>query len=367
MIVRPPQPPPPEPEPDSLDQQVDWMTYSHHELYRMVHDGLDLAGAIAVSANWARLGDSLGEIGDELNQIVQAFEHVWQGEAADQAVHAVSSLATWATEAGGLATEVSGCITIEVDNATRARNGMPAPLVGPSLPPHLPPHPGPIPAAGGTLAASAFTGGDFAMAPLLITDQTAIARERNAAHRQAAETMEQFQTESREVYRTVPGFSAPKIGPKPPGGEENPPAPQPTPPQQAPSEPSPSRSPAVAEPVAGRSSPVASPGPVATPGPVAAPGPVSTPAQPGPGPAPGQPGAEPARPAAAASAAAAEVNRPGGSSMGGMPMGGMGGGRKAEDLERKSPAYVKEDEDLWGLGDQVVAPPVIGEDQGRRA
>ena len=53
--------------------------------------------------------------------------------------------------------------------------------------------------------------------------------------------------------------------------------------------------------------------------------------------------------------------------MGGMPMGGMGGARKEEDLERKSPAYVKEDEDLWGLGDQVVAPPVIGEDQGRRA
>lgn len=52
--------------------------------------------------------------------------------------------------------------------------------------------------------------------------------------------------------------------------------------------------------------------------------------------------------------------------MGGMPMGGMGGASKGgEDLERKSPAYVKEDEDLWGLDDHVVAPPVIGEDQGR--
>ena len=48
-----------------------------------------------------------------------------------------------------------------------------------------------------------------------------------------------------------------------------------------------------------------------------------------------------------------------------MPMGGMGGARKEEDLERKSPTYLKEDEDLWGLGDHVVAPPVIGEDQGR--
>jgi hypothetical protein len=351
MIMRPPQPPlPPEPVPDSLDEQVDWMTYPHQELYRMVHDGLDLAGATAVSANWARLGDSLGEIGDELNRIVRAFEHAWQGEAADQATHAVSSLATWAAEAGGLATEVSGCITIEVDNATRARNGMPAPLVAPSLP-------GPIAAADGTAAASAFTGGDFAMAPLLLSDQTAIVREQQAAHRQAAETMEQFQTESREVYHTVPRFSAPKIGPKPPGGEENPPAPAPTTPQRAPAEPA-SEQAAVSEPVAGKSSPVGSPRAAVTPGPVAAP------AQPGPGPAPG---ADPARPAAAAPATSTGANRPGGTPMGGMPMGGMGGGRKGEDLERKSPAYVKEDEDLWGLGDQVVAPPVIGEDQGRRA
>ena len=35
----------PEPVPGSLDEPVDWMTYSHQEMYRMVHDGLDLTGA----------------------------------------------------------------------------------------------------------------------------------------------------------------------------------------------------------------------------------------------------------------------------------------------------------------------------------
>lgn len=370
MSFAPSPPPPPEPVPDSLDEPVDWMTYSHQEMYRMVHDGLDLAGATAVSADWARLGEALGDIGDELNRIVQAFADAWQGDAADQAVHAVSSLGTWAGEAGALATEVSGCITIEVDNAMRARNAMPAPVAAAPLP-HPGPGPGPrrvpMPAADGTVAASAssaFSGGDFALAPMLVADQAAIVNQRAAAHREAAETMQQFQTDSRDVYHTVPRFSAPKIGPKPPGSEENPPAPQPTPPQQAPTEPAPAPGPG------GASGPGSGPGPGSSPGPVAGKPPVAGPAPaPGPGAAPGQPGAgavDQSRPATAP--AAASANKPGGGMpMGGMPMGGMGGARKEEDLERKSPSYMKEDEDLWGLEDQVVAPPVIGEDQGRRA
>lgn len=211
--------PEPEPVPDSLDEPVDWMTYSHQELYRMAHNGIDLAGATTVAANWARLGDALGEIGDELNRIVQDFTHAWQGDAADQAVHAVSSLADWSGDAGGLATQVSGCVSIEVDNAMRARNAMPAPITPPKLP-----GPGPMPA--------------------LLTDQNAFVSRQHAAHRQAAETMEQFQADSRDVYHTVPRFSAPKVGPKPLGSVDNPPAPEPapTPPQQAPPEPAPPRS-----------------------------------------------------------------------------------------------------------------------------
>ena len=179
----------PEPVPGSLDEPVDWMTYSHQEMYRMVHDGLDLTGATAVSAGWARLGEALGEIGEELDKIVRDFANAWQGEAADQAAHAVAALAGWAGDAGGLATQVSGCITIEVDNAMRARNAMPAPVPPPG-------QPGPIPqvspAADGTRAASAFTGGDFAQAPTLLTDQNAFVSNQFAAHREAAETMEQF-------------------------------------------------------------------------------------------------------------------------------------------------------------------------------
>ena len=48
-----------------------------------------------------------------------------------------------------------------------------------------------------------------------------------------------------------------------------------------------------------------------------------------------------------------------------MPMGGLGGAGREEDLERLSPDYLKEDEDIWGLDEQTVAPPVIGEERGR--
>jgi hypothetical protein len=41
-------------------------------------------------------------------------------------------------------------------------------------------------------------------------------------------------------------------------------------------------------------------------------------------------------------------------------MGGAGS-RGDDDTERTSPDYLKEDEDLWGLDEQPVAPPVIGD------
>jgi hypothetical protein len=338
-----------EPVPDSLDENVDWMTYPHRELYRMVHEGLDLAGATTVSANWARLGEGLGEIGDALARIGQAFADAWQGDAADQARHAVSSLSEWAQRAGAGAVEVSGCITVEVDNAMHARNAMPPPpptTPAPAPPGHV------VPAD--SVAPNAFTSPGFGQAGDLLVDQTALRAARLEAHRQAAETMDRFQAGSLEVYGTVPQFAPPRIGPKPPGLDNPPPArPRPEPP------PSPSPQP---PPVAIRPVPPA-PGESAAPRAGAPPRPVS--------PAPGQgsgvravPPAEtpaPGRPAAVAQEPTTGTGRP--APMGGMPMGGAAAG--GEDRERKRPAYLKEDRDIFGLEEQVVAPPVIGEERGR--
>jgi len=338
---RPPKAPVPEPEPDSLDEQVDWMTYSHPELYAMVHNGLDLTGAMSVSATWARLGDELADIGDELTRLLTATAQAWEGESAELARGSVSALADWSRETGTRTTEVSGCVTIQVDNATTARNAMPKP-----------PYPVDPKGPAVTPMDAAFTSGDFASAAPLVADPAKYSSRERALHQQAASTMRQFQESSRDVYATVPRFVPPDLRKMPSGGRTEPvPQPQPPTPTGQP-QPQPQPTAPAATPVTGGGAPVTSPGPAertATPGP-------GSPLAPGRGAGAAEPTA--ARPAAAPSPAATHSSG-GGAGMG-VPMGGAPGGSGGEDTERKRKRYLEEDDDIWGVADTVM-PPVIGE------
>lgn len=326
----PPYPLPPEPDPESLDVTVDWMTYSHHELYQMVHSGLDLTGAMAVSAQWARLGEELADIGAELGALVDAAATSWEGEAADLARDTLAGLTHWAADAGTLATKVSGCVSIEVDNATNARDEMPAPPPRPTDP----------------AAASSFTSGGFADAAMLTADPAGPVGAEKALHAQAARAMERFQQSSREVYGTVPQFSPPQVGLQLLAGPGDP---RPTPPQPRPQPESPT-------PVPGTSrGPVAdapSAGGPARGGAAAEPPARAVPPPPPPTPRPGT-----AEPTAAPNRSTAASGRPG---VSGMPAG-VGGSRGGEDTQRTTASYLKEDEDVWGMDEQPVTPPVIGE------
>lgn len=358
---RPPRPPVPEPEPDSLDAQVDWMTYSHPELYDMVHSGIDLTGAMAVSAKWARLGDELADIGQELSRLLSTTAQAWEGETADLAKESVAALADWSSETGTLATEVSGCITIQVDNVATARNAMPKPPY-PYLPMPMPtptplpmPMPRPLPMPVVPSQASAFTSGEFGVAAPLVADSMVYTSRERALHQQAAETMATFQTNSRDVYATVPQFAPPDLR-KMPFGDPPPLPPQPQPPTPNPQPPVPS--PFVGGPGGGGPG-GGSGGSGAAPGPGRAAGP-GTPLAPGAGSGAGASEQTGTRPAAAA---AARGGAPvAGAPMGGMPMGGASSG--ADDTERKG-KYLQKDADLWGV-DERVMPPVIGE-ANRRA
>jgi len=53
-------------EPSELGEKVDWMTYTHQELYDMVHTGVDLTSAASVKDNWTKLGTTLADVKDEL-------------------------------------------------------------------------------------------------------------------------------------------------------------------------------------------------------------------------------------------------------------------------------------------------------------
>ncbi|TDQ04943.1 PPE family protein [Labedaea rhizosphaerae] len=310
--------PGPEPTPTDLDQPVDWMTYQHAELYRMVHEGVDLDGATDVSARWAALGEDLEQLSRDLAAAVAQVEHAWEGPAADSARESVNHLVNWTKDTGVGALEASGCVTREINNLAHARRAMPAPFAPPV----------------DTITPDTFNGDDFVSVAAISSDNTQVLHERREAHKQAAGVMQEFQGGSREVYGTVPAFSSPyhrpRIAPKPEPRPEPPPH---TPPQDS------TQDPAPRTPVAPRALPAE---------PLEA-----APAAPGPS------GGPPVPAAAAAHEDRPEQRSTGpGRSMGMVP--GMGGARREEDQERKAPKYLEADDDLWGSAGQV-APPVIGE------
>ncbi|SMC98090.1 hypothetical protein [Kibdelosporangium aridum] len=349
MTVRAPLPwPKPEPQPtpgeDALYDNVDWMTFTHEQLYEMVHQGIDVSGANAVAAKWAMLGTAMQEIGDELAKALAASLEAWQGAAADQARGSLAALSAWSTDAGVTARDVSALVAQEASNAENARRTMPEPVA--TFRPAIP-----IPANATSPMSAAFES-----AVDIVKDPHGPTHTQHAAHQEAAQVMQQFQTASQEVYGTVPQFAPPdtrgiyrlpeSVPPAPPPQPPQPPQPQPVPPVAVP--PPPTRGPVVA----GGSGPASPVAPVQPPPPAARP-----PAAPG-GAAVPLP-VEESRPAPRVAPAVSS----GGGGMSMSPMGMAGGGSKEEDQERKAPKYLEGDPELFRIADRL-APPVIGEENG---
>lgn len=335
---------PTEPEPSDLDEQIDWLTYPHQQLYDMVHNGVDLAGATHVAAGWATLAESLSSIGDRLGAELAASVHGWQGASADQARNAIGTLVSWAQDTGDAANAMAGCLARQVDNVQTARSAMPAPVPATVVtPPHEVVPPGfPVPGAapGGTETSSA---GSFAAGPGLALSPIGNLGEQQAAHQQAAHVMQQLQVNSRAVYTTVPQFAAPTspvAGPRhapvaPPPGPTTPPG-------------GGGGEPVNGLPVTGGGGRAGWSGGAAEPEPGARIG------------GSAQSGVTDAVGRGAAGATTGEVAGGGRSSGTGTGMGGLGGARRTDDQERRAPKYLEEDEDIFAV-DQVTAPPVIGE------
>lgn len=212
--------PPAEPEPDGSDlgAAIDWMTYSHEQLYPMATQGLDLAGANTVAAKWAEIGERLQEVGVDLQRAVGRAESGWSGDAAELAREAATKLVKWAEDTGDRANEACGCVSRQAEIAQRASTEMPEPVKQPEPPPLCGTpdldRPMPVPAGGGGTAAmsasSPFTSGSFADAGELSQAPWGTQERARAAHVEAADVMRRMQNESFEVYGTVPWFVPPK-------------------------------------------------------------------------------------------------------------------------------------------------------------
>ncbi|UUV28473.1 PPE family protein [Amycolatopsis roodepoortensis] len=364
----PPREPDPEPGPDSLYADIDYMTIPHRQLYEMVHNELDLASAEAVAGQWATIGVVLDRIGSELRSAIIATADGWTGEGAERARDVAIKLVDWASETSLRADNVANCVRRQADIAETARRTMPEPP-GYAPRPKLPERPTrrPIPVADQdstqAMSAASPSGGSFAEAGRIVAEPT----DENAQdlHRQAADVMTRMQRSSGEVYEKVPQFVSygeqPKILEKP---EEPKPEPDPKPDPKPETPPDDSTSSSgvddaapiqVREPVETPRQPGASSGAVAPP-----PGVAGTAQDLGQGNRSGAGGFGPSgqQPGQVAGARAAAAGIGG---VGGMPMGMMPPQGQQDNESRKSPGYLVEDSDVWGLGGHVT-PPVIGED-----
>jgi hypothetical protein len=340
---------PPEADPASLGDHINWMSYSHEQLYDMITQAIDLPGATDVSSSWVQLSDTLEHIGKQLSSALNASTDGWKGASADMARESIGSLVTWLHNASDSAVRVSGCLTRQIEAAQTARNAMPKPVTAPQ--PFEPiEHPG---AVHGSTDTSATTNASakFGSGPSITTSPIRQVSAQQEAHQRAASVMQQYQTSSYDIYRTVPQFTAPTNPTKGPRFG----------PIKAPSTP-PQQQPVVGTPVA--VAPVKAP--AGEPSETSAPAPEES------GGAAGSPEAQPrfasgaenrtgsvGTNAAASADRGVPTERTTSQPVGGAGMG-AGGRRGEQDHEHKAPKFLEDDEGIFRV-DQSTAPRVIGD------
>ena len=172
----------------SLDEQVDWMSYSHQQLYDMVNNGVDLTGATDVATSWATLSDTLLQMSETLNTALAASTDGWRGPAADQARGNLGGLVNWTNNTGENASTVSGCVSRQADALQTARTTMPAPPA---------------------VASPVTTTSAFAQPPVANPGPITVVHDNAESHQQAARVMQQYQSSSADIARTIPQFAAP--------------------------------------------------------------------------------------------------------------------------------------------------------------
>jgi len=221
----------------SLDQKVDWMTFSHQQLFDMLDKGVNLDSANQVKDGWAKLSTELEAIKKSLLQAVVDSADGWRGESAQKARDGLISVVDWAENTSTHAAKVEACITSEIQHVVEAKNKMPVPVPAPALvTPVVPPTEVPAPTAISPVLRSRILSDDLEVnrfsaydspvgidslraQPQVISTWAGISQvgapvveattSADAWHRQAADVMAWFQQSSYAVDQTVPQFSPP--------------------------------------------------------------------------------------------------------------------------------------------------------------
>ncbi|RDI21045.1 PPE domain-containing protein [Lentzea flaviverrucosa] len=223
---------------NDLHEPVDWMTYSHEALYKMVHTGVNLDGAQAAATNWKKIGEDIAGVRTSLLKAVEDSSVGWDSESARLARDGLTEVTNWVDDTANYATKVSAAITTETSNVEAARAAMPPPPKAPAAPvPADTALPRPVlqdrlqtvdqidgfGAAGlrePRLIAQPQT--EFAGFETIGTSPVDTLAANDASHRLAADVMAAFQRNSAAVDQTVPTQFTPPvnpINPTPVGGD----------------------------------------------------------------------------------------------------------------------------------------------------
>ncbi|MET9227102.1 hypothetical protein [Lentzea sp. NPDC003310] len=215
---------------NDLHEPVDWMTYTHEELYNMVHTGVNLAGAQAAAVNWQKIGEDIAGVRTSLLKAVEDSSVGWDSESARLARGGITEVTNWVDDTANYATKVSAAITTETSNVEAARTAMPPPPKAPEPPV---PTETTIPRSAlqdrfvqvdqvDSLSGSAVlrdrliaqpTTGEFAGFETIGTSPVDALAANDASHRRAADVMAAFQRNSAAVDQTVPSQFTPPVNP----------------------------------------------------------------------------------------------------------------------------------------------------------
>ncbi|MET9628533.1 PPE domain-containing protein [Lentzea sp. NPDC006480] len=219
-----------------LHEPVDWMVYTHEQLYDMVTKGVNLAGAQAAATNWQKIGEDIASVRASLLKAVEDSSVGWNSDSARLARDGLTEVTNWVDDTSNYAHKVSAAITSETNNVEAARAAMPPPPKAPEAP--VPPTvvdpgmPRPVLRPVNRLAmaddVASFGGveslkrdprlvrtlpGEFTGFDVVGASPVETLAANDASHRRAADVMAAFQRNSAAVDQTVPQQFTPPVNP----------------------------------------------------------------------------------------------------------------------------------------------------------
>lgn len=106
-----------------------WQGYSHKELYDRIHAGPGASASFASMERWAGVSAALSEINDDLHQGITLSGAKWSGQAADMAQAGLNPIAAWADSARTGSDVMRYSAELQANHISKARADMPAPVV----------------------------------------------------------------------------------------------------------------------------------------------------------------------------------------------------------------------------------------------